>query len=144
MYKSYEHLVNRLIEAEQTCNKEHLAQCLPMSSAKVVEEWMTLLISGLADVTEFIRTNYGSNWNVHVAVDEIRLSEHKEDECPYYVTDFDELLYVIFDCLEKQKFVYDERLEGKLGEALDMFLSEAVTAVFDIDIGKIVIIKERD
>ena len=130
MYRAYEHLENRLREAEETCSKEHLAQCLPMSSALVLEEWMKLLISALASVTKNIHAIYGHDWNLHIAVDEIRLAQHKEDECPYFVTDFDAILCAVFECMETHDYITDDMLE----EAAWSHLRDATLFVFDIDL----------
>lgn len=125
----YQALVDSLRYCTETCDKAHLAQMLNTMSGEAIRDWNRLINYTLMAVTKKLHRKYGEKWTVFVTFSEIRLYEHIEDECPYYVTNFDTILEIVFTVSEKQ----DVLKEHMITTPVENHVWDCVTAVFDFD-----------
>lgn len=125
----YQALVDSLKYATETCDKTHLAQMLNTMSGEAIRDWNRLINHTLMDITKKLHRNYGEQWTVFATLSEIRLYEHIEDACPYFVTDFDAILEIVVNVAEK----HDILKEHMITIPVEDYVWGCVTAVFDFD-----------
>lgn len=125
----YQALVDSLRYVTETCDKAHLAQMLNTMSGEAIRDWNRLISYTLMAVTKKLHREYGEKWTVFVTLSEIRLYENIEDACPYFVTDFDAILEIVFAVAEK----HDVLKEHMITAPVEDYVWDCVTAVFDID-----------
>ena len=125
----YQALVDSLRYATETCDKTHLTQMLNTMSGVAIRDWNRLLNYTLMGVTRKLHRKYGEQWTVFVTLNEIRLYENIEDECPYFVTDFDAILEIVITVAEK----YDELKEHMITTPIEDYIWGYITTVFDVD-----------
>lgn len=125
----YQALVDSLRYATETCDKAHLAQMLNTMSGEAIRDWNRLLNYTLMNVTKKLHREYGDMWTVFVTLSEIRLYEHIEDACPYFVTDFDAIFEIVATVAEK----HDLLKEHMITTPVEDHVWGCVTVVFDFD-----------
>ena len=125
----YQALVNSLQYVTEACDKAHLAQMLNTMSGEAIRDWNRLINYTLMAVTKKLHREYGEKWTVFVTLSEIRLYENIADECPYFVTDFDAILEIVFTVAEKHDVIKEHLITAPVED----HVWGCVTAVFDFE-----------
>ena len=133
----YDALVADIKNAEQTCSRQHLAQMLNTFTAKSVLLWNSLVNGVLMDLTRKIQHDYGTEYNLFIVNDEIRLYDDSDSVWTWFVTDFDAILNVVATINEELESNpnYDKVAESLIYQHVYDYIRDAVVAVFDFDIG---------
>ena len=133
----YDALVADIKNAEQTCSRQHLAQMLNTFTAKSVLLWNSLVNGVLMDLTRKIQHDYGTEYNLFIVNDEIRLYDDSDSVWTWFVTDFDAILNVVATINEELESNpnYDKVAESLIYQHVYDYIRDAVVAVFNFDIG---------
>lgn len=133
----YDALISDIKNAEQTCSRQHLAQMLNTFSAKSVLLWNSLVNGVLMELTREIQHNYGTEYNLFIVHDEIRLYDDPDSVWTWFVTDFDAILNVVATINEEleRNPNYNSIAESLIYQHVFDYIRDAVVAVFDFDIG---------
>lgn len=133
----YDALVADIKNAEQTCSRQHLAQMLNTFTAKSVFSWNSLLNGVLMDLTRKIQHDYGTEYNLFIVNDEIRLYDNPDSVWTWFVTDFDAIFNVVATITEEleNNSDYNRVADSLIYQHVYDYIRDAVVAVFDFDIG---------
>ena len=136
---NYDALIADIKNAEQTCSRQHLAQMLNTFTAKSVFSWNSLLNGVLMDLTRKIQHDCGTEYNLFIVNDEIRLYDNPDSVWTWFVTDFDAILNVVATITEEfeNNSDYDRIADSVIYQHVYEYVRDAVVAVFDFDIGAV-------